>query len=187
MVSVVATRYAKALVDVVTERGSTVDPAAALLQLRAVEQLVAASQELRNVLLSPAVPPSRKRAVVTRVFEASLDAAVQPAKQVRNFIFVVIDHRRVADFSSIVAAFEMLLDERLGFIRADVSSARPLDAAQQAGLASEISRVAGKKAKLKFSIQPELIAGAVARIGSTVYDGSVRGQLDRLRLKIAQG
>jgi F-type H+-transporting ATPase subunit delta len=187
MVSVVATRYAKALVDVVTERGSTVDPAAALAQLRAVEQLVASSQELRNVLLSPAVPPSRKRAVVTRVFQASLDAAFQPAKQVRNFIFVVIDHRRVTDFSSIVTAFEMLLDERLGFVRADVSSARPLGEAQQAGLASEISRVSGKKAKLKFSIQPELIAGAVARIGSTVYDGSVRGQLDRLRLKIAQG
>ncbi len=187
MVSVVATRYAKALVDVVTERGSTVDPAAALLQLRAVEQLVAASQELRNVLLSPAVAPARKRAVVTRIVDAFLDTSLRPAKQVRNFIFVVIDHRRVADFSSIVTAFEMLLDERLGFIRADVASARPLDAAQQAGLASEISRVAGKKAKLKFSIEPELIAGAVARIGSTVYDGSVRGQLDRLRLKIAQG
>jgi F-type H+-transporting ATPase subunit delta len=187
MVSVVATRYAKALVDVVTERGSTVDPAAALAQLRGVEQLVAASPELRNVLLSPAVPPARKRAVVTRIVDAFLDTSLRPAKVLRNFLFVVIDHRRVADFSSIVTAVEMLLDERLGFVRADVSTARPLDPAQQAGLESEISRVAGKKAKLKFSIEPELIAGAVARIGSTVYDGSVRGQLDRLRLKIAKG
>jgi F-type H+-transporting ATPase subunit delta len=187
MVSVVASRYAKALVDVVTEPGSGVDPAVALAQLRAFEELVASSAELRNVLLSPAVAPARKRAVVTRIIEASLDSTLHPVKRVRNFLYVVIDHRRVADFSSIVAAFELLMDERLGFVRADVSTARPLAEAQQAGLASEISRVAGKKAKLKFSIEPELIAGAVARIGSTVYDGSVRGQLDRLRLKIAQG
>lgn len=187
MVSVLAARYAKALVDVVAERGSAVDPAAALAQLRAFEQLIEASQALRNVLLSPAVPPARKRAVVTKILETSVDRALQPVKVVRNFLFVVIDHRRVAEFSSIVDAFEALLDQRLGFVRADVFTARPLDGAQQSGLEVEISRVAGKKAKLKFSIEPALIAGAVARIGSTVYDGSVRGQLDRLRLKLAKG
>src|SRR5579863_5861433 len=106
MVSVVATRYAKALVDVVTEPGSGVDAAAALAQLRAFEQLVAASQALRNVLLSPAVPPGRKRAVVTRIIQEALDPDLHPAKRVRNFLFVVIDHRRVADFSSIVTAVE---------------------------------------------------------------------------------
>lgn len=185
MVSVVATRYAKALLDVVIERRSSVDPAAALAQLRAVEQLIEASPELRNVLLSPAVPPARKRAVITKIIGMSGSGAL--SKPVRNFIFVVIDHRRVAEFASIVAAFESLLDQHLGFVRADVASARPLEAAQQAGLEAEISRVAGRKAKLKYSIEPELIAGAVARIGSTVYDGSVRGQLDRLRLKLARG
>jgi F-type H+-transporting ATPase subunit delta len=88
---------------------------------------------------------------------------------------------------AIVDAFEVLLDERLGFVRADVLSARDLDEAQQTGLANEISRMTGKKAKLKFSIEPALIAGVVARVGSTVYDGSVRGQLDKLRLKLAKG
>ena len=69
---------------------------------------------------------------------------------VRNFIFVVIDHRRVAEFSSIVTAFEALLDQRLGFVRADVFTARPLGAAQQAGLEAEISRVAGKKGETQI-------------------------------------
>jgi F-type H+-transporting ATPase subunit delta len=191
MVSVVASRYAKALVDVVTGRGSSVDPAAALAQLRTVEQLIEASPELRNVLLSPAVAPSRKREVIARILSLASDGALASdaalSKPVRNFIYVVIDHRRVADFGSIVTAFEMLLDQHLGFVRADVETARPLVAAQQAALEAEISRVAGKKAKLKYSIEPGLIAGAVARIGSTVYDGSVRGQLDRLRLKLARG
>lgn len=187
MLSVVASRYARALVDVVMEPSSSVKPEAALSQLRAIEGLIAASPELRNVLLSPAVAPARKRAVITKLTESPLDPSARPSKQVRNFLFVVIDHRRVAEFSSIVDAFEAVLDERLGYVRADVLTARELTPVQQATLESEVSRVAGKKAKLKFSIEPALIAGVVARIGSTVYDGSVSGQLDRLRVKLAKG
>jgi len=182
MLSAVATRYARALVEVTAASGSTSNPAAILAQLRTVGQVIAGSPELRTALLSPAVPPSRKRAIVSRVLHPlGLDT------QARNFLFVVIDHRRVAELPSIVDAFEALLDERLGFVRADVLSARNLDVAQQAGLETEISRMTGRKAKLKFSIDPALIAGVVARIGSTVYDGSVRGQLDKLRLKLAKG
>ncbi len=82
--------------------------------------------------------------------------------------------------------WEALLDERLGFVRADVISARPLGDSQRATLEAEISRVAKKKAKLKFSTDPALVAGVVARVGSTVYDGSVRGQLDGLRAMLAK-
>jgi F-type H+-transporting ATPase subunit delta len=181
MLSAVASRYAKAFVDVATGPRSKSDPAGILAQLRWVAQVIAGSHELRTVLLSPAVAPSRKRDIVQKLLGASLD------KQSLNFLYVVIDHRRVADFPAIVDAFEVLLDDRLGFVRADVLSAKPLEAAQQAGLETEISRMSGKKAKLKFSTDPALIAGVVARIGSTVYDGSVRGQLDTLRLKLAKG
>lgn len=181
MLSVVATRYAKALVDVVAAPGSKVDPSVALAQLRSIESVFADSADLRNALLSPAVSPSRKRAVV-----ASILRPLALHKQVLNFLFVVIDHRRVHEFSSIAEAFEALLDERLGYVRADVTTARELTPDQTAILETEISRVAGKKAKLKFSTDPGLVAGVVARIGSTVYDGSVRGQLDRLRTKLAR-
>ena len=182
MLSAIASRYARALVEVAAAPGSASDPAAILAQLRAVGEAIAGSPELRTALLSPAVPPGRKRAIVERILKPlGLD------KQARNFLFVVIDHRRVAELPAIVDAFEAMLDERPGFVRADVLSARDLDAAQQAGLANEISRMSGKKAKLKFSIDPALIAGVVARIGSTVYDGSVRGQLETLRLKLAKG
>jgi F-type H+-transporting ATPase subunit delta len=93
----------------------------------------------------------------------------------------VIDHRRVHEIPSIVEAFEHLIDEHLGFVRADVSSATVLTSAQQASLQTQLTRMAGKEAKVKFKTDPALIAGVVARIGSTVYDGSVRGQLERLR------
>jgi F-type H+-transporting ATPase subunit delta len=182
MLSAIASRYARALVEVAAAPGSASDPAAVLSQLREVGQVIAGSPELRIALLSPAVSPSRKRDIVEKVL-----APLGLDRQARNFLFVVIDHRRVAELPAIVDAFEALLDERLGFVRADILSARTLAETQQASLETEISRMTGKKAKLKFSIEPALIAGVVARVGSTVYDGSVRGQLDTLRLKLAKG
>jgi F-type H+-transporting ATPase subunit delta len=176
MLSVVAKRYARALGDVVALPGSGADAAKALAELRAVEQIVSGSPDLRNALLSPAVAPSRKRAVIARLTEP-----MGVTKAVRNFLFVVIDHRRVHEFSSIVDAFEALLDERLGYVRADVASAHELTQPQRAGLEAQLSRLAGKQAKVRFTTDPALVAGVVARVGSTVYDGSVRGQLERLR------
>ncbi len=81
----------------------------------------------------------------------------------------------------------MQLDERLGYVRADVSSAHSLSEMQRANLEAQLSRLAGKKAKLKFTTDPALLAGVMARVGSTVYDGSVRGQLERLRARLANG
>lgn len=180
MLSVVATRYARALVDVIiTDHGSA---AQALTDLRTIDAMIAESVSLRNALLSPAVSPPRKRAVIARLLEP-----LHVSKPVRNFLFVAIDHRRIHQFSSIVEAFEVLLDERLGFVRADVSSAKELTEAQRARLEGQLSRLAGKKAKLRFKTDPGLLAGVVARVGSTVYDGSVRGQLEYLRAKLASG
>jgi F-type H+-transporting ATPase subunit delta len=99
----------------------------------------------------------------------------------RNFLYVVIDHRRVHEIPAMVESFEVLLDEHLGFVRADVASAKPLNDAQKAALEVQLTRMAGKQAKLNFQTDPALVAGVVARIGSKVYDGSVRGQLERLR------
>ena len=93
----------------------------------------------------------------------------------------MIDHRRVHEIPSIVEAFEFLIDEHLGFVLADVSSASALTSAQQSSLQAQLTRMAGKEAKVKFKTDPALVAGVIARIGSTVYDGSVRGQLERLR------
>jgi F-type H+-transporting ATPase subunit delta len=180
MLSVIGSRYAKALAEIVTAPGSTVDPTHALEQLKAVAEMLKESVQLRNALLSPAVPASRKRAVMARVAEP---LGVSP--MVKNFLFVVIDHRRVGDFAAIVEAFEIQLDARLGYVRADVTSAHELNAAQRAGLEAELSRLSGKKAKLRFSTDSSLVAGAVARIASRAYDGSVRGQLDKLRVKLA--
>ena len=81
---------------------------------------------------------------------------------------------------------ELQLDERLGFVRAEVSSAVPLNAPQSAGLESELSKLTGKRMRLRFDVDPELLGGVVARIGSTVYDGSIRGELRQLDRRLAE-
>ncbi len=182
MISVVAARYAKALGDVVAAHSTDASTVAA--QLRAVNAIVVGSAELRNALASPAVAPSKKRAVMSRLIDLQTDLkGILP--HVRNFLFVVIDHRRITELGSMIEAFEALVDEKLGFVRADVTSAHDLTAEQKSALESQLSRLAGKKAKLRFATDPALVAGVVARVGSTVYDGSVRGQLERLQVKLS--
>jgi F-type H+-transporting ATPase subunit delta len=179
MVSAVANRYARALVDVVLAPGSPLKPEDAVAQLKAVEQMIAESWELRNALETPAIQNSRKRAVMERLMEK-----IPASNLIRNFIFVVIDHRRIGMIGELREAFELLLDERLGFVRAEVISAAALDHGRQADLEGELARLTGKQMRLRFDVDAELMGGATARIGSTLYDGSVRGQLQRLRREL---
>ena len=129
MASAVANRYARALADLVLAPGSPLKAEDAVAQLKSVEQMIAGSWELKNALLTPAIQASRKRAVM-----AKLGAELQVSQLVRNFIFVVIDHRRIAIISEIREAFELIVDERLGFVRAEVTSASALGAERPLGL-----------------------------------------------------
>lgn len=175
-----ANRYARALAEVVLAPGSTVDAPSALQQLRAFEGLLAESADLRNVLLSPAVPPARKRAVVSEFGQA-----LGLARVVKNFLFVVIDHRRVNLLGTIANAFEEAVDERLGRVRADVRSALPLSDEQRAAVGERLRQLTGKEVRCEFEVEESLLGGLSARIGSKIYDGSVRGRLDVLRQRLS--
>jgi F-type H+-transporting ATPase subunit delta len=180
MASAVAHRYARALVDIVMTQGSPLKPEDAVTQLRAVEGLIQESPELRTALLTPAIQNSRKRAVMAKLLE---ELGVAPL--MKNFVYVVIDHRRIGVIGDIREAFELQLDERLGFVRAEVSSAAPLNQQLGSGLESVLSKLTGKRMRLRFDVDPDLLGGVVARIGSTVYDGSIRGELRQLGRKLA--
>ena len=173
--SAVATRYANALADVVTAGGSPISPPDAVSELRAFEAALAASTELQNALVTPAVPAGRKRAVVGRIAEI-----LKLSRISRNFLYVLIDHRRIAALSGIIDSFELIVDERLGFARAEVAAAREMTEPQRAALTSVLERLTGRRIRTRFAVDERLIGGVVARIGSTVYDGSVRGQLASL-------
>jgi F-type H+-transporting ATPase subunit delta len=180
MASAVASRYARALVDLVMTPAAGIDARAVAAELLALESAMSASPELRQVLQSPAVPPARKRALV-----AKLAGPLGISRVVRNFLCVVIDRRRTRLLPEIRQACQAILDERSGIARAEVASARELSAEQRAELSGQLAKLTGKRVECQYAVNENLIGGATARIGSTIYDGSVRGQLEALRRRLA--
>ncbi|MFB3778642.1 MAG: ATP synthase F1 subunit delta [Bryobacteraceae bacterium] len=179
MALAVASRYSRALADLVLDPARGLDASRVVEELSALEQAVAGSAELRNVLLSPAVAPARKRAVIAR-----LAGRLGVSRLVLNCVYVIIDHRRTAMLSEIRQAFQALIDERTGSVEAGVTAARQLAAGEQEKVEASLGRLTGKKVRCKFSVDESLIGGLVARIGSTIYDGSVKGQLEALRRRL---
>jgi F-type H+-transporting ATPase subunit delta len=177
--SAVAARYANALADVVTGSASALNPQQAVAELRAFEALLRESAELDNALVTPAIPGSRKKAVVGRLADV-----LKLSRVTRNFLFVLIDHRRIASLGDIIRTFEEVVDARLGFAQAQISSAAALSEIEQRAVTARLERLTGKRIRPRFTLDPSLIGGAVARIGSTVYDGSVRGQLAALERRL---
>jgi F-type H+-transporting ATPase subunit delta len=176
----VISRYANALVDVVLAASSGVKPAEAVEQLRWFNATVQSSPDLRSVLATPAISATRKRAVIK-----DIAAAIGVALVIRNFVLVLSDHHRVAGLPEIVEAFEAALDTRLGLVRAEVRSAFELTEEQRCELMKELSAMARAEVRVQVEVDPSLIGGVSVRLGSKVYDGSVRGQLAELRERLA--
>ncbi len=173
-----AQRYARALVDVAVEQGKAEE---ARRELAAFAEMARASADLRNLLASPAVPKGKKHAVID-----AISARAGMGKAVRNLLFVLVDNRRTGMLPQIVEAFEAQLLERLGVRRAQVTTSQELSAAEKMDLKKALERLTGKRVQADYTLDPSMIGGAVVRIGSTVYDGSVREQLNRLRASLGQ-
>jgi F-type H+-transporting ATPase subunit delta len=176
MATVVNT-YARAFADVVI--GSRLDASRTLSEAQQISQLAEQSRELREVWDNPAITPEQKRAV--------LDAIVQRAgisRPVRNFMAVLIDKGRTRFLPDIVKQFAYDLNQRLGIAEAQITSARELSQEQRSELEADLSRVTGKAIRATYEQDPAILGGAIARVGSTVYDGSVKGQLERIRQQL---
>ena len=178
--SAVAARYANALADVLASGKAALPPQDAVKELRSFEALLTQSHDLREVLHTPAIPGSRKKAVVRRLADLLKLSPIS-----RNFLLVLIGHRRITLLTEILHAFEIVLDERSGYVRAEISSARALGDAQRAQIVAELEKIAGKPIRTAWAVDESLIGGVVAKVGSTVYDGSVRGSLETLGRRLS--
>jgi F-type H+-transporting ATPase subunit delta len=177
-VASVASTYARAFADVVLS--AHLDANRAIGGLRRISGLLAESADLRRVWENPAVPAEQKHKL--------LDAIVQQdgiERHVRNLIAVLIDHRRMHFLEQITRQLEKELDARLGFAEAQITSARELGDAEKRALEAQIGKVTGKKVRARFGLDAALLGGAVVRVGSTIYDGSVKGQLEKIREAIS--
>ena len=174
----VASIYARAFADVVLE--AHLDPQRAVGGLRRIEGLLKESVELRRVWENPAVPADQKRKLLDAIAERE---GIEP--HVRNLIAVLIDHRRTPFLERITEQLEKELDARLGFAEAQVTSARELREGEKRALEAQIAKATGKKVRAHFGLDSSLLGGAVVRVGSTIYDGSVKGQLERIKQAIS--
>lgn len=168
-----AVRYARALADVVAAHNLA--PAAVQAELEDFAATLAESAELRSVLSNPAFSVVQK----VKVLDA-ICARTCYSVPVRNFIAVLISHDRVHDFAPILRAFVALAEAELGLHTAQITTARPLDAAGRRAIEQSIATLAGGPVRAEYLEDNSLLGGAVVRLGSTVYDGSIRGQLTRL-------
>ncbi|MGA8763857.1 MAG: ATP synthase F1 subunit delta [Candidatus Sulfotelmatobacter sp.] len=177
MASVPST-YARAFADVVLS--ARMDANRAIAELRTITSLLGESAELRRVWENPAIPAEQKRRVLDVIAQRD-----EITKQTRNLVAVLIDHRRVQFLEAIIQQLEKELDARLGFGEAEITSARELDDAEKHTLEARVGKLTGKKVRARYDQDRSLLGGAVVRVGSTIYDGSVKGQLEKIREAIS--
>ena len=174
----IARRYAKALFMLAVEQGRV---EAWSESLQALARTVASAPELQDVLQNPAYDREQRRAVVTKLAEAlKLDA--EPA----SLLFLLGDRNRLASVEAIVLAFRELADQELGRVRAKVTSAIALDDASVQAIADKLSAATKKQVLVERVVDPAILGGVVAQVGSLVYDGSIRAQLEDLRQTLKQ-
>lgn len=170
-------QYANALADIALEQGAA-EPSAK--QLENFGEAYAQSAELRTFLASPAISVEAKHGVLEKILKRLV-----ASKIIRNFLFVIADHRRTNLIPEIIDTFQQVIRQRQGVAEAAVSSVIELTAAQKKELAATLARLTGKKIEPKYSIDPALLGGAVVRIGDTIYDGSLRSRLNEMRMKLS--
>jgi F-type H+-transporting ATPase subunit delta len=175
-VQAVARRYAVALADVVTSRGEAQEVREELV---AWDALMRSNAQLLEVFRHPTISYEEKRGVLDELIKRA-----RPRPTTANFLKVLLQNHRLAELNEVNTQFALELDRRSGVVTAQVTTARPLPTDAQEALGVRLGELTGSKVRLQFEVDDELIGGVVTRIGSTLYDGSVRGQLEQIRQKM---
>jgi F-type H+-transporting ATPase subunit delta len=176
--AVFAARYARALADVVLD--AKLNTTEVEQQLEDFAATFAGSKDLKELLLNPSISAQKRVAILDKI-----NSRVGCGPQVRNFLAVLIRHERLGALGEILEEYRLEMNRRLSISEAEVVTARPLEEQERAELEGQVSVLAGhNKVNATFREDKSLIGGAIVRIGSTIYDGSVRGRLERLKERL---
>jgi F-type H+-transporting ATPase subunit delta len=173
-------RYAQAFADVVKD--AKLDSVALDRQFADFLATWEGSAELRTLFANPAFPATQKVAILDK-----LNAEMGLQKELRNLLAVLINNNRIAQVAEVAAEWRRILQEQQGIRPAEIVTARALGKEERDALAAEVAKLAGAKIDASFKLDKEILGGTVVRIGSTVYDGSVRGRLERLKESLMAG
>ena len=172
--AIFAARYARAFADVVLE--ASLNPEEMQRQLTDFSSTFAGSRELRELLLNPSISAQKRVAILDAV-----NGRIGCGPQVRNFLAVLIRHERLGALNEVLEEYRLEMNRRLAISDAEVVTARPLEDQERAEMEVQVAALAGTRVVASFRQDKALIGGAIVRIGSTIYDGSVRGRLERLK------
>jgi F-type H+-transporting ATPase subunit delta len=177
--AVVDLRYARALAAVISDQ--QLDLIAAQGQLNNFANLLEESAELREVLQNPSIPEAQKLKVLD-----AIAPRLGLSRPIRNFIALITHHQRLHELRDMIKAYANISDEDSGIAEAEITTARPLNDENRRLLEQQVAKLAGEsRVQATYREDPSLLGGAVVRLGSTVYDGSVRGQLEQMRQRLA--
>lgn len=173
----VARRYATALADVLAERGQD-----RIVQdeLREWESMIRSHSQLKEAFENPTIPYEQKRRLLGELIKRSGINEITA-----NFLQVLLKNQRLTALHQINLRLSDVLDARANVVAAHIKTGRPLTEDTKRMLNEKLSRFTGKSVRLDFSVDDSLIGGVVTRIGSTVYDGSIRSQLERMEKELA--
>jgi F-type H+-transporting ATPase subunit delta len=157
------------------------DPEGGLRQLERLNVVLQEQPDLRRLLENPTISTQKREKLLKEISNA-----LGFSRRMTRFLEILTERNRLALFDEIVATYRRLLDERLGIVRAVVTAAQPMDTSLQSQLAARLEKVTGKRVRMEVSVDPSLIGGVVARVGGTVYDGSVLKQLQVFRNRLVQ-
>ena len=171
-------RYARAYAEVAVK--NKLNPEKTVAEFQQMSDVVNGSRELRNVLQNPAVSREQKLKLLDSIIQH-----IGASKMLRNFLAVLIDHRRIGNIGDVLEQFKRELDRRMGIADAKVSSVRELSSAEKKSLEQQLAAITGKTVRATYSQNASLLGGVLVRVGSTIYDGSVQGRLQRMRQELA--
>ncbi|HJR07596.1 MAG TPA: ATP synthase F1 subunit delta [Pyrinomonadaceae bacterium] len=172
-----ARRYAAALADVVIAQGEAREVQD---ELNTWARMMEDNSALLEVFRNPTIPYDQKRNVLNTLIKRT---RVRPTTA--NFLQVLLQNHRLSELNEINRKFAAVLDERSGVVSAQVTTARTVPESTKETLTAQLGTLTGKRVRLQFAVDEELIGGIVTRIGSTIYDGSVRTQLQQIKQKMA--
>jgi F-type H+-transporting ATPase subunit delta len=172
--AVIAGPYARAFADVVFEAHLNAQQVQG--QLDSFAAAWRESADLREVFLDPSFPAEQKVAILDK-----LNTRLGMTTQVRNFIAVLIQHDRLNMLDDVLGEYRKEMNQRLGISEVRVTTARPLEANERQGIEQKVAAMTGTQVQATYHEVKSLLGGVVVSVGSTVYDGSVKGKLDRLK------
>ncbi len=172
----IANRYARALADIITERGEVNEVTA---ELKRFADLISRHEQLRSVFASPVVAVERKRGVLDQLL-----SRLKFRQTTNNFLRLLLSNSRLDDLDLILASLSRELDSRSNVVSAEVTTAREISEKEKVMMRDKLKAATGKEVRLQFRTDPMIIGGVVTRIGSLIYDGSIKNQLAQMKQRL---